>query len=53
MVEGDEIELFDPDMAGFLIHGCTAEQVRKLKEFYKKTTGDLDLSAFDIFTKGL
>lgn len=52
-MEQDEIDLFDPDTAGFQIYGLTSRQIFQLKEFYKKTTGDLDIQCLEIHCKGL
>lgn len=51
MVEGNEIEMFDPDTAGFLIEGLTAMQIRQLKAFYQHKTEDMDLVNLDAITK--
>lgn len=50
-MEGDELELFDPDTAGFLIEGLTAMQIRQLKAFYQHKTDDVDLANLDAITK--
>lgn len=47
----DDIEIFDPDTAGFLIEGLTATQIRQLKAFYFSQTKDVDLINLEAITK--
>ena len=43
MMEGNEVEMFDPEVAGIYINGLTVGQIKKLKAYYQSMTGDMDL----------
>ena len=53
MLDDNPEILHDLELEGVMIEGLSVGQVKKLRTYYQKMTGDMDLESLDAFTKGL
>lgn len=49
----EAFEVYDPDAMGIYLFGLSTSQLRRIVDFYKARTGDIDCERIEFFTKGM